>query len=185
MEKVCTKCKIEKPLESFRKNKRYKCGHQARCKECMISYEKSIENHERKLESRKKYRESNRERIREQDKQAYWKNPSKFRSKARVSQRRYFNTEKGKFKYYAEAKRLRKLYPEKARARSLFCTAVCEGKIKRQEFCTLCKASNCRIEGHHYDYSKPYDVIWVCKSCHTMIHNKEKLHRDRLSEKNT
>ena len=29
----------------------------------------------------------------------------------------------------------------------------------------------CPPQGHHNDYSKPLDVIWVCVSCHIEFHN--------------
>lgn len=36
--------------------------------------------------------------------------------------------------------------------------------------CSICNRTNCRIELHHEDYSKPYDVIVCCKRCHQDIH---------------
>ena len=42
-------------------------------------------------------------------------------------------------------------------------------KIKPTE-CEICKWSKTRLSGHHQDYSKPLEVIWVCGSCHKKIH---------------
>jgi hypothetical protein len=36
--KYCTRCKQEKPLDAFYKNKRYKDGHLSFCKDCRRSY---------------------------------------------------------------------------------------------------------------------------------------------------
>lgn len=149
----------------------------------MKEYEKENLDQDKKRESRKKYRENNRELIRQQDRENYSKDPDKYREKARINQKKYFQTEKGKEKYRLEGLKLREKYPEKARARSLLSNAVCDGKIVRPSQCSLCGFSNGIIEGHHPDYSKPLEVVWVCKSCHIMIHNRIKHHRDRLSEK--
>jgi len=181
--KRCTKCEEEKPFEEFRKSKRYKNGFYSRCKKCMQEYEKANENHEKRLESRKKYRENNREKIRQQDRENYMNDPEKYRAKARESQKKYFQTPKGREKYKIQSLILREKYPEKARARSLLSNAICEGKIVRPTQCSLCLRNDVAIEGHHPDYLKPLDVIWVCKSCHIMVHGRIKHHRDRLSEK--
>ena len=57
--------------------------------------------------------------------------------------------------------------------------AIIKGDIKRPEKCSVCglnpplaKDGRSQIQGHHYDYSKPLDVIWVCKKCHHEIHRK-------------
>ena len=39
MSKVCTKCKVEKPLDEFYRNKKQKDGRRARCKECYYAPE--------------------------------------------------------------------------------------------------------------------------------------------------
>lgn len=51
--------------------------------------------------------------------------------------------------------------------------AVAQGRIKRPEFCERCNKNpgtdslgRSRIEGHHPDHSKPFEVIWLCDSCH-------------------
>lgn len=38
--KTCTKCKIEKPLDQFLKNKRYAGGHITNCLQCTAAYQK-------------------------------------------------------------------------------------------------------------------------------------------------
>jgi hypothetical protein len=58
-------------------------------------------------------------------------------------------------------------------AYSKLSNAVAQGKIIRPEFCEKCDnrggtdiMGRSRIEGHHLDYSKPLEVIWLCDRCH-------------------
>lgn len=42
------------------------------------------------------------------------------------------------------------------------------GVLIRPHYCSGCGCSDSehRIEAHHYDHSKPLDVIWLCTPCH-------------------
>ena len=62
-------------------------------------------------------------------------------------------------------------YPERVHARNLVDKAVSQGKIKRLP-CEVC--GNPKTEAHHEDYSKPFDVHWLCKKHHDEIHGKTK-----------
>lgn len=62
--KICTKCKIEKKLDNFRKDKKGKYGHTSSCKECRKKNDadyRKILNKEKNKENQKKYREKNKE----------------------------------------------------------------------------------------------------------------------------
>lgn len=52
--------------------------------------------------------------------------------------------------------------------------ALQKGKIVKPGACEFCGTENTRLLGHHEDYSKPYDVIWLCPSCHYQHHLKKK-----------
>lgn len=39
------------------------------------------------------------------------------------------------------------------------------GRVQKSDNCSQC-GSDYFIEGHHEDYSKPEEVIWLCKFCH-------------------
>jgi hypothetical protein len=47
-----------------------------------------------------------------------------------------------------------------------------ENKENKQGFCSSCGATDIRIEGHHFDYSKPFEITWLCYLCHKMIHKE-------------
>ena len=70
----------------------------------------------------------------------------------------------------AHAKTQRQRYPEKESARNKLKRAVRLGRILRPEICSICNTTPKRIEGHHEDYSKPFDVVWLCSPCHRKLH---------------
>ena len=59
-------------------------------------------------------------------------------------------------------------YPEKYQCRYELNNAVRSGKIIRQQ-CEICGRK--KTHGHHEDYTKPLDVIWLCQKHHTWIHS--------------
>ena len=63
----------------------------------------------------------------------------------------------------------KKRNPQKAAAHTLILWAIRSGVIKKPEKCEECKKNN-KLEGHHLDYLKPLEVIWLCKSCHSKKH---------------
>lgn len=62
--------------------------------------------------------------------------------------------------------------PVKRRARHLIGAAVERGEVARPTFCSDC-GQPCRTEAHHVDYSRPFDVEWLCTGCHGKRHRKE------------
>jgi hypothetical protein len=71
-------------------------------------------------------------------------------------------------------KRWRKDYPEKFSAQQVVYRAVRDGKIIKPGTCQLCGAECVVIEGHHFDYSRPLDVVWLCHYCHISIFHGSK-----------
>ena len=72
-------------------------------------------------------------------------------------------------------KRNRAKHPEKFKARSMLNNAVISGKMIKPVACDSCSRLSTRIEGHHPDYAKPLEVIWLCNSCHVQEHKNEKV----------
>jgi ribosomal protein S27AE len=63
----------------------------------------------------------------------------------------------------------RKRNPEKREAWWTYANALRRGKIIPPDACSRCGKIGA-VDGHHNDYSKPLDVIWLCRRCHIHEH---------------
>ena len=46
--------------------------------------------------------------------------------------------------------------------------AIKEGTLVRPKQCSACGKVG-PVEGHHEDYDKPLEVIWLCSPCHRKL----------------
>lgn len=67
--------------------------------------------------------------------------------------------------------------PQHEEARTMVSVAVRKGELTRPESCQKCgkipgrdPGAGRHIEGHHRDYNKPLEVMWLCRSCHRREH---------------
>lgn len=73
--------------------------------------------------------------------------------------------------------------PALVKAHQKFSYAVRHGHLEKPTRCSMRKP-DCghTIHGHHEDYSKPLDVVWLCDRCHNEVHLRkrgfEKLYAD-------
>lgn len=63
--------------------------------------------------------------------------------------------------------------PEVKRSRRAVLRAVAAGDLVRPAVCGQCGVG-CKPDGHHEDYSKPLEVVWLCRSCHSALHRETK-----------
>ena len=119
------------------------------------------EHREERIAYQKKYRKAHQEECRE-------------------GARRYHETHKEVRREYdelhregrhAEHKRWCKKYPERVKAQSAVNRALLRGELTRPEKCSECHDEGL-IEGHHEDYNKPLEVVWLCHKCHLKVHWK-------------
>lgn len=153
--KICIKCHINKKITEFYSHPQMKDGHLNKCKICCKI--DAINN-----------RNKNKE---------YYLNYDKKRASLphRVKARKeYSQSTKGKKVLQKIKEKWAINNPLKRKTQIIFANAVKSGKIKREK-CKFCK--NEKTHGHHYDYSKPMDVIWLCRSCHAKFHYIERLSR--------
>lgn len=71
-----------------------------------------------------------------------------------------------------ERKRYHQKHPHRV-ASELVRNAVKSGKLKKPKSCQKCGATGI-IHGHHTDYDKPLEVVWLCNTCHNIEHGKLK-----------
>ena len=62
-----------------------------------------------------------------------------------------------------------KRHPDNFKARYIFTNALRAGKLVRPNACSKCSKVGL-VHGHHPDYDKPLEVIWLCRSCHVEAH---------------
>ncbi len=91
------------------------------------------------------------------------------RNKVKIHYQNYYNIHRieiiQRTTNYAKQNRL------KRNAAAKLGQAVTKGEILKPSNCSICNAEN-HICAHHPKYSKPLEVIWVCYSCHRLIHNR-------------
>ena len=74
---------------------------------------------------------------------------------------------KGGKKKCDRKRRYAEKHPEKATAHAEMTKAIRSGRLVRKP-CEKC--GNEKVEGHHTDYSRPLDVVWLCKTHHLEAH---------------
>jgi hypothetical protein len=81
----------------------------------------------------------------------------------------YAKTEAGKKAFGKHTRVQRERSPEKYKAQYALTNAVRLGHIVKPELCSRCGKKR-RLDGHHADYSKPLEVVWLCRPCHKLEH---------------
>lgn len=69
---------------------------------------------------------------------------------------------------YAKTSRLRS--PEKYMATRKSGNAMRDGRLVRKP-CEVCGSTH-GVQGHHRNYAKPLDVVWLCRECHWKEHRR-------------
>ena len=68
-----------------------------------------------------------------------------------------------------QQRRIASASPEKTRARRAVNDAIRRGRIVAQP-CAVCETSD-DVQAHHPDYSKPLEVVWLCRVHHNEVHH--------------
>lgn len=154
------------------------------------------------LEKNREYKRKNREKLNQQAKEYYYKNREEVLRKAtifrdknrekishrealkRISDKDRFEKNRQKHLSWAKENRdvlsayQREWYQknkEKRRAHVVLHRAINSGKIERPNICSQC-SKECKPDGHHKDYNKPLEVVWLCRACHSRESPRTKIH---------
>ena len=164
--RVCKICQVQKPIGEFRH--KTKTAYNTICRPCEAI--KSLEYYHankdragfaeaRKVKNEKWYAENGRTpETRQQGRETYYRHREKILKQNK-------------------AKRLAGLMPAwkprgelKEKCHALFEYAMKTGRVQKQP-CSVC--GTLKAEGHHPDYFKPLEVVWLCLKHHREIHRKD------------
>lgn len=143
--KTCNFCKESKPLDSFSSYKENADGKRGYCKTC----------------------DAAKQRERRKDPAVVLTNRHRDRA-YREANREHLHA----LRLARAVPASRKFDPYKKRARHALLRAVKRGKIIKPEACSDCGQID-NVHGHHADYSKRFEVEWLCSQCHGKRHRLE------------
>ncbi|MBA3589680.1 hypothetical protein [Methylibium sp.] len=150
MEKRCFKCLCIKPLVEFYAQAKMADGHMNKCKNCTKA-------------DVIKHRRANLERVRAYDR-------LRGSMPHRVAARKAYSKTAEGLVAHARARRVSAIrFPERHQARIALGNAVRDGRIKPWPACAIADCEH-KPEGHHPDYSRPLDVVWLCNEHHRAAH---------------
>ena len=147
--RVCLACSVERPIDQFYRHAPSRNGRQTRCIACISADAKA-----RKARA-------------DEAKPANWKmkgrDPAHKAAIARAwAQANRESVRESQRKHYAHRK-------ERVSALNKVRYAIRPGKLIPQP-CFMCGLPD--VEAHHYDYSMPLDVTWLCKYHHELLHKE-------------
>ena len=148
---LCIKCDKEQPDSEYYRST-IRANGTGECKSCTRA--RVIANREAKIDY---YREFDRKRA---------------NLPHRVQARKeYAQTEAGKQAHARATSKSRRESPYKYQATNAVNNAVRDGRLIKPDTCESCN-NKCNPHGHHCDYNKPLDVMWLCVSCHNKWHKE-------------
>ena len=153
--KTCFICNTDKPLSEFYKHPKMGDGHLGKCKECTKEYV-----HKHRKDNLGWIQEYDRKRGQDPERQA----------RNRANYRKRISTPEGRAAEWARAAEFRRNRAVERAANVLVGNAIVAGRLKKKP-CEWCGVTD-KTEGHHEDYGKPLEVVWLCKPCHGKRHRQ-------------
>jgi hypothetical protein len=149
MMRTCSRCSFEKDDSEFGVNNAREDGLQAYCRDCMREYARS------------------RGRLKPIGWERKTANIVAYRKEYRKN-----NREKLRLLENDWRERNMEFVLERQKIKDRVRYAVKTGKIVKFP-CWVC--GSLEVEGHHADYDRPLDVVWLCPEHHRQVHHEHKL----------
>jgi hypothetical protein len=162
---ICKACNTDLLSTDFYKN------NLTTCKKCILEKAKKryMNNENGIKEYIKKWRSKNVEMIIKRSKDYREKNKNKIREYYRNWY--LINGRKRTAKDMAYIKNWMLNHKKQVQVGQKLHSATRSGRIIKKNECEKCGTKNIRLHGHHKNYNRPYDVTWLCASCHKLEHN--------------
>jgi hypothetical protein len=168
--KRCYACGQELPEDAFGRNRAKPNGLACECRKCKRKNDAAsyARNRDVRIVKMRVYRQGHIEEIRAKERE--YSRSRRGREINNATHRRNYGKHRADKAAYA--KRHAKEHPDRYTARYRLDNAIKLGHITPPEACQNCGIVG-PVHGHHPDYSKPFDVEWLCRGCHGLKHRKE------------
>ena len=144
-------------------------GHLNKCKGCVRG--DVIKNRKAKPEHYREYESSRNSLPHRVEARAAYQETDAFRESRIKANKKFY--EENKDKRMEAQRESRVINRGKHRAREMVAYAVSKGTLLKPDCCETCGSSS-SLEGHHCDYNKPLEVMWLCSECHGKWHREHK-----------
>lgn len=148
--RVCKACGENKPLTAYYKSRKTACA------DCV----KRMAN---------EYRAANLDKVRAYDRTRGQLEPRKAANRARY--RKVTADPERRTVEWRRSAKWRTTHALQRKAHVLLNNSLKNGRIERPAVCSRC-GDRCVPHGHHEDYTKPLEVVWLCKPCHGKRHRE-------------
>lgn len=173
MRKTCITCKRNKDTKFFHTDNSRKDNLNPRCKDCMREKSRLYysQNREKVIQKNSQYYRNNKKQKRQYDRERRKRKRQQINEASTRWREKNPQKRQQVLKRYYESVKTTQAYKTKENTRQILRQALTDGELIRPTVCSQCNR-NTNTEAHHDDYSKPLDVTWLCKSCHSVLHRK-------------
>ena len=168
--KYCKECKQVKSLGDFYRHKSCKDGRNTYCKPC-DNLRSRVRYKANKVLECEKYKKRYKDDIEFSDKKRAVSKMRRGKYPEKVKKEHDNWVKLNKDKISITAKRWRDKNKHKIVTHLAIFKATRSDLVIKPKNCSVCKDAT-NLHGHHKDYSKPLDVVWVCCKCHANIHKE-------------